>query len=218
MRGRRTGRVAGVVPGRLQPRHGDSRPVDQGTLKPPARPIRRVALLPWGDVIEDFLAGLGMTLAQFCEEMTGGWLFGYVEALRRAGIETVIVCVSTEVEVVTHLTHRPTGAAISVLPAPRPTAGCGATCATRSPPRPPRRSRICRIRCWRGLSRTSHRISQRRRGSLPAPSGAGTAARSCVRSTSTRASMCACRWARCSDAPCSGCSRAAASRSAGSSG
>jgi glycosyltransferase involved in cell wall biosynthesis len=92
--------------------------VDQGTLKPPARPIRRVALLPWGDVIEDFLAGLGMTLAQFCEEMTGGWLFGYVEALRRAGIETVIVCVSTEVEVVTHLMHRPTGAAISVLPAP----------------------------------------------------------------------------------------------------
>jgi len=84
------------------------------------RSVRRVALLPWGDVIEDFLAELGMTLAQFCEEMTGGWLFGYVEALRRAGIETVIVCVSTEVEVVTHLTHRPSGAAISVLPAPAP--------------------------------------------------------------------------------------------------
>ncbi len=83
-----------------------------------ARPIRRVALLPWGDVIEDFLAGLGMTFSQFCEEMTGGWLFGYVEALRRARIEAVIVCVSSEVDVVTRRTHRPTGAPVCVLPAP----------------------------------------------------------------------------------------------------
>jgi glycosyltransferase involved in cell wall biosynthesis len=82
--------------------------------------VRRVALLPWGDLIEDFLAELGMTFAAFRDEMTGGWLFGYVEALRRAGIETVIVCVSAEVDAVERATHRPTGATIRVLPAPRP--------------------------------------------------------------------------------------------------
>ena len=83
-----------------------------------SRPVRRIALLPWGDLIEDFLAGLGMTLAAFRDEMTGGWLFGYVEALQRVGIETVIVCVSAEVETVARCTHGPTGATICVLPAP----------------------------------------------------------------------------------------------------
>ena len=83
-----------------------------------SRPVRRVALLPWGDLIEDFLAPLGMTLAAFRDEMTGGWLFGYVQALHRVGIETVIVCVSAEVDAVVGCTHGPTGAAICVLPAP----------------------------------------------------------------------------------------------------
>jgi glycosyltransferase involved in cell wall biosynthesis len=85
---------------------------------PVERTVRRVALLPWGDVIEDFLAGIGMTFDQFRDEMTGGWLFGYVEALRLAHVETVIVCVSAEVDVPTRHTHRPTGATICVLPAP----------------------------------------------------------------------------------------------------
>ena len=31
------------------------------------RPIRRVALLPWGDLIGDVLAGVGLTLAEFRE-------------------------------------------------------------------------------------------------------------------------------------------------------
>jgi glycosyltransferase involved in cell wall biosynthesis len=85
---------------------------------PVERTVQRVALLPWGDVIEDFLAGLGMTFDQFRDEMTGGWLFGYVEALRRAHVDTVIVCVSAEVDAPTRHTHRPTGAPICVLPAP----------------------------------------------------------------------------------------------------
>ncbi len=79
---------------------------------------RRVALLPWGDLLEDFLAGLGMTVAAFRDEMAGGWLFGYVEALGRANIETVIVSVSADVDAVTRWTHRPTGATICLLPAP----------------------------------------------------------------------------------------------------
>jgi glycosyltransferase involved in cell wall biosynthesis len=91
---------------------------DESGGAPGRRRIRRVALLPWGDVIEDFLAGLGMTFAGFRDEMAGGWLFGYVEALRRADIETVLVCVSAEVDAVLSCAHAPTGAPICVLPAP----------------------------------------------------------------------------------------------------
>ena len=36
----------------------------------------KLALLPWGDVIEDFLDGIGLTMEAFCRDMTGGWLFG----------------------------------------------------------------------------------------------------------------------------------------------
>ena len=50
-----------------------------------------VALVPWGDVWEDFLDKVGVSLDEFCTEMTGGWLFGYVDALDRVGIRTVLV-------------------------------------------------------------------------------------------------------------------------------
>ena len=76
-----------------------------------------VALLPWGDLIEDFLTTLGVSLEQFRDEMSGGWLFGYVDALARAGVTSVIVCVSAEVRRAQRWVHRPTGAALHVLPA-----------------------------------------------------------------------------------------------------
>ena len=44
-----------------------------------------VAILPWGDVIEDYLDSIGVTRDEFCQEMTGGWLFNYVDALNGAG-------------------------------------------------------------------------------------------------------------------------------------
>ena len=78
-----------------------------------------LALLPWGDVIEDFLDGIGVSLETFATEMTGGWLFGYVEALRRVGVRTVIVCVSKQVCEPTCFTHGPTDATVWALPAPR---------------------------------------------------------------------------------------------------
>ncbi len=46
--------------------------------------------------------------------MTGGWLFGYVDALKLAGIQTVVVCVSAH-EAPGWYTHRPTGARIRIL-------------------------------------------------------------------------------------------------------
>lgn len=79
----------------------------------------RVALLPWGDAIEDFLDPLGISLEEFRDELTGGWMFGYVEALRTAGVETALVCVARGVRRTVHWRHRPTGAELVVLPLPR---------------------------------------------------------------------------------------------------
>ena len=83
------------------------------------RPWRwKIALLPWGHVIEDFLDSIGVGFESFRDEMTGGWLFGYVEAIKRVGIGTVIVCVSARVRPGRHV-HSPTGAQIEVLPVTR---------------------------------------------------------------------------------------------------
>lgn len=76
-----------------------------------------IALLPWGDLIEDFLDNLGLSFEAFRDEMTGGWLFGYIEALKSAGIHTVLYCVSARVQTPLHCVHAPTGADICVLPA-----------------------------------------------------------------------------------------------------
>jgi starch synthase len=78
-----------------------------------------VALVPWGDVVEDFLDPLGMGLEGLRDEMTGGWLFGFVEALGRAGVETTVLVVSRSVRDVTRWRHRPTGTPLVVLPVPR---------------------------------------------------------------------------------------------------
>lgn len=78
-----------------------------------------LALLPWGDVIEDYLDGIGVPVEAFATEVEGGWLFGYVEALRRAGVRTVLACVSANIASPTRFVHRPTGAAVWVLPASR---------------------------------------------------------------------------------------------------
>lgn len=76
-----------------------------------------VALLPWGDVIEDFLDSIGVSFESFCNDMTGGWLFGYVDALRTVGVRTVLFCISNRVTAIERHLHKPTGATICVLPA-----------------------------------------------------------------------------------------------------
>lgn len=80
----------------------------------------RVAILPWGDAIEDFLEPLGLSLDAFREEVDGGWLFGYVDALRAAGVHTTVVCCSVDARAPARWRHRPTGACLLVLPLPRP--------------------------------------------------------------------------------------------------
>src|SRR6266581_8455807 len=78
-----------------------------------------IALLPWGNVLEDFLDTIGVSLESFCNEFTGSWMFGYVDALRRVGVRTVLICISAHVARPSRFTHTPTGATICVLPAPR---------------------------------------------------------------------------------------------------
>ncbi|HEY3835493.1 MAG TPA: glycosyltransferase [Bryobacteraceae bacterium] len=79
----------------------------------------QIALLHWGDVIEDFLGEINVSLEEFRERMTGGWMFGYIRGLQTAGIETTLICVSAQVREVESWTHQPTGSAICVLPASR---------------------------------------------------------------------------------------------------
>jgi glycosyltransferase involved in cell wall biosynthesis len=80
----------------------------------------RLALLHWGDLIEDYLELADLSLDVFREELTGGWMFGYVEALRLAGVETVLFVVSQSVRETVRTTHSPTGATMVLLPASRP--------------------------------------------------------------------------------------------------
>jgi glycosyltransferase involved in cell wall biosynthesis len=77
-----------------------------------------IALLPAGDRFEDFFDKVGVTLETFRREQTGGWLFNYVEALGRAGHDTVLVFMSARVPAAVRFTHEPTGCRVSVLPSP----------------------------------------------------------------------------------------------------
>ena len=78
-----------------------------------------LALFPWGETIEEFLDPIGLDLRAFAEDMSGGWLFGYVAALQTVGWRSVIVCGSTTVSRPTRWIHRGTGAAIWAVPARR---------------------------------------------------------------------------------------------------
>ena len=77
-----------------------------------------IAILPWGDSVEDFLDPLGIGLEGLRDEMSGGWLFGVVEALGRVGVEATLVVVSRSVSEVVRWRHGPTGAPLVVLPSP----------------------------------------------------------------------------------------------------
>jgi glycosyltransferase involved in cell wall biosynthesis len=89
------------------------------SFDPAARGGRSVALIPWGDWIEDYLDGIGLNINDFCERVEGGWLFGYVAALQSAGLSPVLVAVSREVRSPIRRVHQPTGAPVWFLPSPR---------------------------------------------------------------------------------------------------
>jgi starch synthase len=77
-----------------------------------------IALLPWGDRFEDFFDTIGVSFEMFRDELTGGWLFNYIDALRLTGVRTVLFFVSARVTAPLRFTHQATGATVCVLPAP----------------------------------------------------------------------------------------------------
>jgi glycosyltransferase involved in cell wall biosynthesis len=87
-----------------------------GTVVDTRSPV--VAILLWG-ILEDFLDPLGVSFEKFCQEFTGSYVFGYLSALQRAGVRPLLMCVSCRLTTPLRCTHRPTGASICILPAPR---------------------------------------------------------------------------------------------------
>ena len=79
----------------------------------------RIAIFPWGDVVEEFLDPLGLTPQDYAGRMRGGWLFGYVAALKAVGVESIIVHASESVAQITWLEHAETGAPIILVPGRR---------------------------------------------------------------------------------------------------
>lgn len=79
-----------------------------------------IAIFPWGEVIEEFLDPLGLTVEDFAGKMSGGWLFGYVQALQSQGWRPIIVCASDSVARITRLEHAATSAPIWLAPGKRP--------------------------------------------------------------------------------------------------
>lgn len=77
---------------------------------------RTVAILPWGDVMEDFLEPIGLDLHDFAHRMSDGWLFGYAAALESAGRRPVIVCASKRLSSARRLVHAATGTPIVAVP------------------------------------------------------------------------------------------------------
>jgi starch synthase len=83
---------------------------------PPGEPS--IVIVPWSDVVEDYLDTIGRSLDDYVQRMSGGWLFGYVDALRAAGAAAAVACVSRSVDVPTRVVHAATQAPLWLLPQP----------------------------------------------------------------------------------------------------
>jgi starch synthase len=77
-----------------------------------------IGILDWSHCIEDFLDNIGIPLEAYLRDLTGGWLFGYVEALQLAGYSVVVFVISRDARTVRQATHSPTGASVCILPSP----------------------------------------------------------------------------------------------------
>ena len=74
-------------------------------------------LLP--DSFDEWLTGLGVPLEAFCQQMMGSWMFNYAQALRSAGVQIVLFCITMQVSAAQRRVHGPTGAVIHFLPPTR---------------------------------------------------------------------------------------------------
>lgn len=76
-----------------------------------------LALLHCYDLIDDFLDSINISFDTFCKEFVGSWMFGYADALEKAGVQTILFCISARVDCPTRHKHIPTGITICLLPA-----------------------------------------------------------------------------------------------------
>jgi len=88
--------------------------------EPKVRSQKIVALLPWGDLFEDFFDTIGISFETFRDEHMGSYMFGYINALKTVGIKTVIFFVSARITETIKFIHKPTGAQVCIIPASRP--------------------------------------------------------------------------------------------------
>jgi glycosyltransferase involved in cell wall biosynthesis len=77
-----------------------------------------VALMPCGDLFEDFFDTIGVSFEALRTEQAGGWMFNYIEALQLAKVQTILIFISARVSETLRFTHVPTGATVCILPAP----------------------------------------------------------------------------------------------------
>ena len=76
-----------------------------------------VGILDWSPTIDEYLDSIGLDLDRYLAAMSGGWCFGYVAALQRAGCRVVLYAVSRDARAVRRVTHAPTGCTVCLLPA-----------------------------------------------------------------------------------------------------
>jgi starch synthase len=98
---------------------GDGADVSPRRRQPPGLTRPAVALLPWGDVVEDRLDPAGLGLDGLRSGLDDDWVFGYARALSRAGARPAIIVVSRQLRQTAHWRHGPSGTPLVVLPQPR---------------------------------------------------------------------------------------------------
>jgi len=81
--------------------------------------VGTIAYLPAMDRFEDFYDTLDISLEVFRDHLNGGGMFNYVEALRSAGIRTVLFFGSAQLSEPLRFHHRPTGTPVCLVPSPR---------------------------------------------------------------------------------------------------
>ena len=77
-----------------------------------------LAFFGGGDRIEDWLDKVGVSLDTFRSELSGGWLFNYVQALQLAGVRVVMCFASARADEIERFVHEPTGAPVCLFPSP----------------------------------------------------------------------------------------------------
>lgn len=80
------------------------------------QPEPTIALLSCHYLFEDFFDTIGISLETLRTELTGGWMFNYIEALQLVGVRTVLFFISARISETLSFTHAPTGAGVCVLP------------------------------------------------------------------------------------------------------